>query len=360
MMEKSSEFECVFDPPGAGRFKVRYNSPLGTSSVTFRSCEGVLGIHPATASILDDIRFLIDLALDAPLKPSPAQARKLAATATWILDRIRKLDPKCPEGPARPTEGSDAQVGCQSIEDDSTGTEVKPHSLINNYPSYNSMSHIAKPSDFTNDEEDLSSWPSEDCSPAESITLGFRDGTESDAKGSLQKADAMYISVRLAALTYARAIATRKPLSSVCSPSDALALLSTTWKIPLSQWRGSIGVFMFMLLSIFPTLRWIDSPGEDGKENDRRFGNKIRRSQSRSSSAETEETNESEDNEEARKLEQDDKERAAEDLLKPHGSFVKSAVQVGWTQMAVEDWSLCADTMRRVLALQKWLGRQKT
>ncbi|KAI6537890.1 hypothetical protein MCOR16_001926 [Pyricularia oryzae] len=357
MMERSSKFGFSFDPPGVGRFKVRYNCPLGPSSVTFRSCEDVLGIHPATASILDDIRFLIDLALDAPLNPSLAQARKLAATATWILDRIRKLDPKSPEGPASPNQGCNADLGCQSTED-SACKEVKPHSLISSYPSYISISQEAKSPDAASDEEELSSRASEDSSPADSTTSVHCDGTKCDAAGGASKEDALYISVRLAALIYAKAIAKRKPLSSVCPPSDALALLSTTWKIPLSRWRGAIGVFVFLMLSIFPTCRWIESPPENGDENDRRLGNKTRRSQSRSPSVEAEE-NENGDSEEARSLGQDAKELAAEESLRPHVSFVKSIVQAGLTQMGIEDWSLCADILRRALSLQKWLGRQK-
>lgn len=358
MMERSSKFGFSFDPPGVGRFKVRYNCPLGPSSVTFRSCEDVLGIHPATASILDDIRFLIDLALVAPLNPSPAQARKLAATATWILDRIRKLDPKSPEGPASPNQGCNADLGCQST-DDSACKEVKPHSLISSYPSYISIAQEAKSPDAASDEEELSSRASEDSSPADSTTCVHCDGTKCDAAGGASKEDALYISVRLAALIYAKAIAKRKPLSSVCPPSDALALLSTTWKIPLSRWRGAIGVFVFLMLSIFPTCRWIESPPENGDENDRRLGNKTRRSQSRSPSVEAEETNENGDSEEARSLGQDAKEMAAEESLRPHVSFVKSIVQAGLTQMGIEDWSLCADILRRALSLQKWLGRQK-
>ncbi|KAI7917578.1 hypothetical protein M0657_007975 [Pyricularia oryzae] len=358
MMERSSKFGFSFDPPGVGRFKVRYNCPLGPSSVTFRSCEDVLGIHPATASILDDIRFLIDLALVAPLNPSPAQARKLAATATWILDRIRKLDPKSPEGPASPNQGCNADLGCQST-DDSACKEVKPHSLISSYPSYISIAQEAKSPDAASDDEELSSRASEDSSPADSTTWVHCDGTKCDAAGGASKEDALYISVRLAALIYAKAIAKRKPLSSVCPPSDALALLSTTWKIPLSRWRGAIGVFVFLMLSIFPTCRWIESPPENGDENDRRLGNKTRRNQSRSPSVEAEETNENGESEEARSLGQDAKEMAAEESLRPHVSFVKSIVQAGLTQMGIEDWSLCADILRRALSLQKWLGRQK-
>ncbi|TLD25584.1 hypothetical protein PspLS_05882 [Pyricularia sp. CBS 133598] len=359
MMERSSKFEFSFDPPGGGRFKVRHNCPLGPPSVTFRSCEGVLGIHPATASILDDIRFLIDLALDAPLNPSPAQATKLGATAMWILDRIRKLNPKCPDGPANPTEDCDAEFGCHSTED-STCTEVKPHSLLSKYPSYNSIAQTVRSPETASDEDELSSRTSEGSSPTDSTTSVHRDGTAYDAAGEAPKEDALYVSVRLAALIFAKAIANRKPLSSVCSPTDALALLSTTWKIPLSRWRGAIGIFIFLMLSIFPTFRWIESPSEDGEQNDRRLRNKTR-SKGRSPSVETEETIENvHKNEEARKLEQDAKEMAAKEFLKPHGSFVKSIVQAGLTQMGVEDWSLCADTLRRALALQKWLGRRKT
>ncbi|TLS25039.1 hypothetical protein PpBr36_07299 [Pyricularia pennisetigena] len=359
IMTNSFEFEGILDrPSGAGRFKVRYNCPLGPSSVAFRSCEGVLGIHPATASILDDIRFLIDLALDAPLNPSPAQARKLAATATWILDRIRNLDPKYPERLDRPSEGGDAELGCQST-DDSTWTEVKPHSLLPKFPSHNSMAQAAKSPGVHKDEEDISSRPSEDYSPADSTTVASSDGTTCATTGEAPKPDALYIAVRLAALIYAEAIAKRQPLSWVCSSSDALALLSTTWRIPLPEWRGVIGVFIFMLLSIYPTFRWIDTPPKNSEENNRRWGNRAGMSQNPSPIAETEEINPNGENDDARKLERDAKEMAAEKLLKPHHTFVKSIVQAGMTQMAIEDWPLCIKTMKRALALQKWLERRK-
>lgn len=404
VMDRPPELEFTFNHLVADRFKVRFNCPLGPSSVTFESCEEVLGIHLATASILDDIRFLINLALETSLSSDPGQDRKLAATAAWILDRIRRLNPQYPGGPEKPVGNCDDGLGWKSTE--ATKAEVKPHSLLSSHPSYTSVFKSPSPSDSTTDDESFprsspdcespnllaadrqthhskasfSSLDSDNDNKNSQIPHSQRQTRRDRPRAARLEADPLYVSVRLAAILYARAIATRRPLSAVCLPSDALALLSTTWQIPLARWRRVIGVFIFVFTSISPSLKSVEFPQAEGSDNgeQEKYSNSRNRESRRSHSSTTEEEEECcetrsldgrvPDNGKiiitsssiSGKREQDAKESAAETQLRPHCGFVKAVLQVGWTQMAVEDWSLCDETLRRALALQAWLGRRTT
>jgi hypothetical protein len=113
--------------------------------------------------------------------------------------------------------------------------------------------------------------------------------------------DPLYSIVRLAAPIYARAISTRQPFSAVCNSDHAFELVCATWRVPLARWRSMIGTFVFALLSILP-LADSDCPN-----------------------------------------------------LRPHAGFVKSIVQIGFAQMAIENWKMFTETMARALKLQAWL-----
>ncbi len=103
--------------------------------------------------------------------------------------------------------------------------------------------------------------------------------------------------MRLAAPIYARAIATRQPFSAVCSTSDALKLLACTLAgASLARWRGVIGVFLFILMSIIPVTT-----------------------------------------------------KSTDPYLLPHNGFVKSILQIGYMQMAIDNWNVAAEAMKRGL-----------
>ncbi len=80
----------------AGPFRIAHNTPLVSSLVPFARCADALGMHPATASVLDDMRFLIATVVSLPPSPSPVELQKLHAVAVWVHDRTAKLPETAP------------------------------------------------------------------------------------------------------------------------------------------------------------------------------------------------------------------------------------------------------------------------
>ncbi|KAL8404635.1 hypothetical protein RB594_009479 [Gaeumannomyces avenae] len=443
-------FDHEYVEPPREHFKVRYGSPLarlggsgggGGGAPTFASCEEALGLHPATASILDDVRFLIGLALALPVDPTPDQERKVRSTAAWIYGRISRLNSESPGGPmssteedsdAHETDGNDVAIiiGGDSAGVESPGTRSKgstlspeaassarPHSLLPDYPSYTSSSRVTTPSADMEFESppavgDNGSRPTK--SPVASPYPEYRarpqqqqqqqgmasasaaPGPGADGGGGGQSGrgdgdwdgqgegergqssvtdccigqeppDPLYTGVRLAALLYARALAERRPFSEICPPSEALALLMATWRIPLGRWRGIIGVFLFMLMAIMPTVREIQYPGSRSRLARAREKGKRRQQQQHGNRDDATAAEDGGSGSQikadggiactgAPSLDWDDpNEVVSMAHVKPHSGFVKSIVQIGFMQMAIEDWGLCADTLGRGLALQRWL-----
>ncbi|OAA61871.1 Zn(2)-C6 fungal-type DNA-binding domain protein [Niveomyces insectorum RCEF 264] len=93
-------------------FRVAHNTPLVAALPSFAQCADALKLHPTTASILDDMRFLIAAVLALPPAPparshdnnekkkenknNTAALKKVQTTAEWIHDRIRRLPADSP------------------------------------------------------------------------------------------------------------------------------------------------------------------------------------------------------------------------------------------------------------------------
>jgi hypothetical protein len=103
---------------------------------------------------------------------------------------------------------------------------------------------------------------------------------------------------------YTRAILLRQTFSAVITEADAFSVLLATWRIPLARWRSVIGVLLFVLMPILPTVS--KSPRDNGG-------------------------------------------------VGTHAGFVKSILQIGFMQMAIEDWEVCCEVMGRVARLGAWL-----
>lgn len=114
--------------------------------------------------------------------------------------------------------------------------------------------------------------------------------------------DAIYTSIRLAALLYARSVKLRQPFSQTVTPDEYAALWTTAWRVPLGTWRGLLGVFVWMLVPLVPA-------GRRGQQE--------------------------------------------------HDRFVKAMFGVGLLQVGMEDWEVCGGVMGRVGGLVEWLGGEE-
>ncbi|KAK3934849.1 hypothetical protein QBC46DRAFT_398800 [Diplogelasinospora grovesii] len=319
ILQQGPGFDFDYHEPACQHFKIRFNSPMIPGPSAFASCATELGLHTTTALMLDDIRFLVNTVLNLPAEPTALELKKLQSTAMWIHDRISKLRQDFPDDHHEPTDTSSAPGSPEAEATASRQTTPTPHSLLPQYPSFTSSpSTTASPGSSSSLSPEATT---DESPPPNPIDLALKPPTEPLETSSTQAeptdttdttlvpvptpvVDPLYAAVRIAAPLYAKAIGTRQPFSAVCSSMDALNLLAATWRIPLSHWRGVIGVLLFTLIPIVP----VTSSNTDNP------------------------------------------------YLKPHSGFVKSILQIGFMQMALEDWELCCTTMERVVKLLEWLG----
>ena len=281
-MQDGYEYRYVESRPGIPR--PSFYSPLLPPGCSFTSLQAALGIHPATAWILDEVRQLVDAAFAMlPLPtwtgPETTGTGTGARGSSRELQGLRELADKLhhifqpPVPAAQRTE--ERPSGEQIQADDSP----RPLSLLPSYPEFTAAHQPSPPPTAT---------PVAPPSP---------------------ELDPLYTAVRLAAALYTRAMSTLQPLSKVCSEADALAVLMASWRVPLSKWRDLLGIFIWIMLSVVPTVHKLTGNG--------RISAMV------------------------------------------HTRFAKSILQCGWMQMSLENWTMCQESMQRVLKFQRWLRHSR-
>ncbi|KAI1878582.1 hypothetical protein JX265_002759 [Neoarthrinium moseri] len=197
-----------FRDKNPGPLQHAHNTPLIASPITFASLAGTYRMHPTTAAILDDVRFVIALAISSPTESDQQKDQKLETTARWIHDRIWGLPAVSPET-SRQNESSTRH----KAEDSGTRqTSTTTQASTSNRSSPSSVSMEPAP-------------------------------------------DYVYQSIRLAALVYTSAIVARKPLSQSCSVADFYQVWATVWRVPLSVWKSMMGIFLWIIVVITPPSR---------------------------------------------------------------------------------------------------------
>lgn len=237
-LQGAPEFE--FRDPTAVPFRVFLNTPLVPSLAPFSRCSEPLHLHPATAQILDDMRFLIGLVLALPECPTANDLQKVQTTSAWTYERICSLPAETPVMQQhRGLDGmlSPVSAGASSRRASSGGPPQRKLSR------HHSPSDLYPPASF-----EILEQPAEPAEPAEPEGAAHLQPTSRDI---------MYQVVRQTALIYARAIMHRKSLRdpAVCSQEDFLGLWTAVWKIPLRSWKSVLGVFAWVMLSITPASR---------------------------------------------------------------------------------------------------------
>ena len=263
-------FEYRYEERHPGIPRVSFFSPLLAPGSTFACLGSVLGIHPTTAWILDEVRVLIEAAFAMPPDPTPQRLKEIQTTASELHNRISRLPVSGPVPTA------------QSLSDSGAVDGPKPLSLLPTYP---------------------------DFSPSDSSSVS-PPPLEPPRSAPPHELDPLYTAVRLSAVLYTNAVATLRPLSEVCSEEDALAVLMASWRIPLARWRSMLGIFVWIMLSIVPTVHQRTGSG--------RISAKV------------------------------------------HTRFAKSILQCGWMQMSLENWAACEGSMQGALCFQRWLQQNRT
>lgn len=178
-------------------FHIALNSPLIFGWPSFAGCSTSLQLHPSTAMILDDIRYLIESVLAVPENASTAELQRITTTAGWIMDRISEL----------------------------------PEDTPIQAPEYHSNP----------------------ASPDAQSPGSCRSGRSNKSSPPVELPDQMYRCVRMTALIYCRAILNRVPTSEICTEMDFLRIWRAAWLATLPTWKATVGVLIWMLLAIVPS-----------------------------------------------------------------------------------------------------------
>lgn len=233
-----------------------HNIPLVSGLASFAECVDSLKLHPATAVILDDIRFLINVVLSLPPEPSHAQLQKVQSTAIWVHDMIARLHPTNPSTHsttrARTTLRSEPSAKSASVsstrESDTVGEGDTRNSLQGKGKTAESSQTRTSP---LAERQQLEGFPSRRGSEAGTAPTSTLDHSP-EAESLPSSPDYMYKVVRMSALVFARAIMERKPISETCRQAEFLQIWTTTWRVPLSDWKAMNGIFIWVMMSIAP------------------------------------------------------------------------------------------------------------
>ncbi|GJC98028.1 hypothetical protein ColKHC_06854 [Colletotrichum higginsianum] len=295
---------------------------------SFVDCAASLGMHPATASILDNVRYLFS-AVEAiyttasetivststamgttatsTSTPTPAQAsRKARLTGKYMHEHISGLHPTIP--------------GCRQALSPEASTRTSPPSSSSNYfaaaddgsvrsgsisstgtTGRGSVGTGRSPSGPASDSTTTPEWPqAHDTSESPTSPRPMQHHHHQNQNQQLQqKPDFMHQVIRMTAIVYTRAIATGTPLSVACTESDFLQIWTTTWRVPLSTWNSALGVFHWVMLAIAPGCH-----------------------------------------------------------RTPHARFVKNMTTISTLTLGVENWAMAMSAARAGMRLQYWLGGQ--
>ncbi|KAK7409324.1 hypothetical protein QQX98_008503 [Neonectria punicea] len=182
-------------------FHTALNTPLISGWPSFAGCANSLQLHPSTAMILDDVRYLIETVISLPEEPTVEELQQVVTTAGLISDRIADM----------PTD---------------TPARENPNSRNNS---------AATTPKSTQDGQSPESCRSDKSSP------------------SVELPDLMYRCVRMTAMIYCRAILNRTPTSAICTEMDFLMIWQAVWQVSLPTWKATIGLFVWVMLAIVPS-----------------------------------------------------------------------------------------------------------
>lgn len=246
--------EFDFEDNRAIPYRVAHNTPLANNLPAFSTSAEALGLHQTTASILDDVRFLINAVMSLPEDPDPVDLQKIASTSDWIYKRISMLPDDSPVAsvvdesnlnfPANIINAEGAAVPVQPIPDREVPDRVAAAEGILNPGSKNNPDLHTEWA-----ASEIASTQESNDGRAASRTPGSSPNRFQDAAA---RPDFIYRVIRVAALITVRAIRDRRPLSAVCTREEFLQVWTTSWRVPLTTWRGMIGVFNWAMVAIVP------------------------------------------------------------------------------------------------------------
>jgi hypothetical protein len=294
--------------------RLALNTPLVSTLPRFADCAEALKLDPATAAILDDMRFLISAVLALPDKPSQKELRKINTTSAWIYNRTLALPDYSPRrGPPAPPptlrSATAPSIIVTDIEAEDLATDTEQSSFWPRRASWHSVQSVhstnSANSAASSDQAYSDQEGSEDNRlPKPTHTTFAASSSSPSFATSPEPPDYLYQSVRLAAIIYSRAVTQRQPFSSVVRSEDFSLLWSTMWRVPLGTWKGVLGVFNWIVAALAPVVVVMTT----GQSQQR------------------------------------------------HGRFVKSMLANSLLQIGLDNWELARGVMEASGRLQEWLA----
>ncbi|KAK0616045.1 hypothetical protein B0T17DRAFT_497422 [Bombardia bombarda] len=277
--------------------RLALNTPLVSSLASFASCDEALHIHSATASILDDMRFLIAAALALPKNASTKELQKVHSTSAWIYERISMLPRLAPatRRPSSVTSPIPSSTASLIIESSSRDTPEVGEEQREPRGSHKRPRRGKSQGSPPQQHRGL-------LTPTQALAENkdHRYGLEqSPPPPGEETPDFVYQAVLLGALMYSRAIMTRQPFSQVVGTDSFVQLWTTMWRVPLATWRSLLGVFNWLVLPLVPS----------GKSTH-------------------------------------------------HDLYVRSMMNASLLQMSMDNWEIACGAMDAALRLQHWLGAE--
>ncbi|OAA44179.1 hypothetical protein NOR_03907 [Metarhizium rileyi] len=198
-----------FDDPLRVPLQVNFNSPLLFNCPPFLIPSSSLRLHKTTAEILDSMRALLQAVVELPKDIDDAQLSTVCKMAASMLDYLEQL----PDQVALESDG-----GRDLASDTAPGQKRK------------------------REESDDPAFSSRKSSVTDTV----------GAKSSEDPPDMVYLSVRLTALVWARAVFQRVPTQAVCSEAEFIRIWSFAWAAGLDRWSSLSGIYAWMIIAIAP------------------------------------------------------------------------------------------------------------
>ncbi|KAJ0343409.1 hypothetical protein COL922a_000141 [Colletotrichum nupharicola] len=268
-------------------------SSVGTLP-SYAECSQSLGIHRATASILDNVRFLFK-AVEAA--DNDIDDNDEGTDEGGIQKGHRQSSPGVSTRGNSPgfnyyagADGGSTRSGSIS----SIGTAAGPSSggpgRSPPEPGYDSTT-----------TPEWASAPDASDSPTSPKSTAIAPHHHHHHRQQQQQhnSDYMYQAIRATAIVYSGAIMNRTPLSVACTQPEFLQIWATVWRVPLSAWNSSVGTFHWIMLAIAPACH-----------------------------------------------------------TTPHGRFVKNMLMVSTLALGVDNWAVAIGAAKAGLKLQHWLKGQ--
>lgn len=178
-----------------------------------------------------------------------ADLQKIATTSAWMYERISKLPG---DSPVSTVVDDSSMIFPANAIDANTGAAVSVYDSDVGSTTYSSTASESRHSPTTHSEGRSSDSTSPQVQAEAVAIASTRCHSSRIHRDVTARPDFMYRVIRMAALVTIRAIKNRQPLSEAGTLEEFLEVWTTTWRVPLTTWRGTIGIFNWAMVSIVP------------------------------------------------------------------------------------------------------------